>query len=321
MSVDSSAEPPAPGDDARPPERDDARPHLVLITGLSGSGKSVAAAALEDLGYHCVDNLPVSLLRTFLRDPLGHLDARVQRVAIVADARAPGFADAPTRWLDDLDRTQLDVTLVFLEADEHVLVRRYSESRRSHPLGEGERPVIEGIRRERVALAALRGVADLVFDTGSWTVHELRRALHRLFGDAPEGGRDLTVSLVSFGFKHGLPRGSDLVFDVRFLGNPYFVPELRPLTGCDAPIQDFLDAQPDFAALLDQLAELLRFLLPRYRSENRSYLTVSIGCTGGRHRSVATCERLAAHLANDGWQLRISHRDLERAGALPAARA
>ncbi|MEM1181550.1 MAG: RNase adapter RapZ [Acidobacteriota bacterium] len=297
-----------PKDAASPP----AEPRrLVLVTGLSGSGKSVAAGAFEDLGFYVVDNLPVSLLRQLLAEPEQHLPAG-RPVAVVADVRSPGFADAVPALLEAIDREQLDPIVIYLDAAEGVLVRRYSETRRSHPMGEGERPVLDGIRREKGLLASWRAAADLILETSDWSVHDMRRAIIRQFGPEESSGGPMVVSIVSFGFKHGPPAGADLMFDVRFLANPYFIPDLRDQTGRDAPVTEFLEAQDDYRELLDRLSALLEFLLPRYVHENRRYLTVAIGCTGGRHRSVATAEYLTRHLRGAGWAARLSHRDVER---------
>ena len=283
---------------------------MLLITGLSGSGKSTAANALEDIGFYCVDNLPLPLLRTFLADPAAQVGGR-RRIAVVADVRAPGFAEATPDLLSEIDRERFDFVLVFLDSSDDALLRRYSETRRSHPLGEGSRPVIDGIRRERKLLSELRGAADLVFDTSDWSVHDVRRQIQRQFADDAEREASLVVSLVSFGFKHGAPAGSDLLFDVRFLPNPYFLPALREQTGRDPAVVEFLEDQPDFGQLLERLEELLLFLLPRFRRENRSYLSIAVGCTGGHHRSVAVCESLRRRLAAAGWQVRLDHRDLD----------
>lgn len=285
-------------------------PKLVLITGLSGSGKSTAAKALEDIGYLCVDNLPLPLLRILLSDPAGHAPGR-SHIAIVTDVRVPGFAETLPQLVAEIDRNQVELLLLFLEASEESLVRRYSETRRSHPLAGGG-SLIEGIRRERTLLAELRGVADLVFETSDWSVHDVRRAVWRELADEGQADAAMVVSLASFGFKHGIPYGSDLVFDVRFLPNPHFLPGLREQTGRDKPVQAFLEEQPDFRELLSRLESFLLFLLPRYRHENRSYLTIAVGCTGGHHRSVAVCEALATRLGTKGWNVRLNHRDLER---------
>jgi UPF0042 nucleotide-binding protein len=322
-----------------PPER----LRLVLITGLSGSGKSVVAKCFEDLGYYTVDNLPLPLLREFLERP-GELVFGHERIAVVADLRAPGFAEEFPKLIAESDRTderrrgrlgaegsagqpgpadppgetgqaeppsqrcQPRPTLLFLEASDEVLVRRFSETRRPHPLAP-DQPAIAGIRRERELLAGLRPRADLVFDTSNWSIHETRTQVYRAFAAAGEEP-EMVVSLVSFGFKHGIPYGTDLLFDVRFLANPHFVEGLRELTGQDAPVVEYLAQQPDFEEVVNRLADLLAFLLPRYRRENRSYLSVAVGCTGGRHRSVAVCERLKQRLDAHGWRARLIHRDI-----------
>jgi UPF0042 nucleotide-binding protein len=283
---------------------------LVLITGLSGSGKSIVAKCFEDLGYYTVDNLPLPLLRRFLYDPLEHVPG-VDRIAVVTDVRAPGFAVEFPRLLREMDRANVDVTLLFLEASDEVLVRRFSETRRPHPLAT-DAPVIEGIRRERELLAPLRERADMVFDTSQWSVHEIRNQVYREFATHPGEEPGMVLSLVSFGFKHGIPPGTDLLFDVRYLSNPHFVPGLREQTGQDAAVLEYLRKQPDFEEIVERLTDLLVHLLPRYRRENRSYLSVAVGCTGGRHRSVAVCERLKTELEERGWPARLIHRDIAR---------
>lgn len=284
------------------------RGRLVLITGLSGSGKSSVAKCFEDLGYHTVDNLPLPLLRRFLESPLELVEGN-DRIAVVTDVRAPHFAEAFPRLLDAIDTERVEPTLLFLEASDEALVRRFSETRRPHPLA-GDRPLIEGIARERELLSELRGSADMVFDTSEWTIHEIRSQIFREFSERPGEGPALVVSLVSFGFKHGIPHGTDLLFDLRFLPNPHFVPGLREQTGQDAPVRDYLEAQAEYGETLARLADLLGFLLPRYRRENRSYLTIAVGCTGGRHRSVCMVEDLRRRLEEDGWAVRTVHRDV-----------
>jgi UPF0042 nucleotide-binding protein len=286
------------------------RARLVLITGASGSGKSVVAKCFEDLGYYTVDNLPLPLLRLFLNDPL-QLAGGLDRIAVVTDVRAPRFADEFPRLVAEIERDKVEVTLLFLEASDEVLVRRFSETRRPHPLA-ADAPVIEGIRREKEVLAELRARADLVLDTSEWSIHEIRTHVYREFSGSPGEEPGMVVSLVSFGFKYGIPYGTDLLFDARFLPNPHFVPGLRVQTGQDAAVQDYLEQQPDFMELLDRLSDLLLYLLPLYRRENRSYLSVAIGCTGGRHRSVAICERLKVRLEERGWPARLIHRDIAR---------
>ncbi|MEM6794286.1 MAG: RNase adapter RapZ [Acidobacteriota bacterium] len=296
--------------DAADRTADGALRRFVLVTGLSGSGKSVAAAAFEDLGFYCMDNLPVTLLRQLLREPDFHVGQN-RPIAVVADVRSPGFAEAVPEVLGEMDRDRLDPVIIYLDAAEDVLVRRYSETRRSHPMGEGQRPVLDGIRAERHLLAPWRAAADLILDTTDWSLHDMRGALFSKFGSGEVSG-PMEVSILSFGFKHGPPVGADLMMDVRFLDNPYFIPGLREKTGRDAEVVDFLSAQEDYRQLLEHLTDLLSFLLPRYVRENRRYLTFAIGCTGGRHRSVAAAESLTRHLTEAGWAVRLSHRDIKR---------
>jgi len=288
------------------------RARLVLITGLSGSGKTTVANCLEDLGYYVADNMPLGLLEQFLADPIRQSGGR-QRIAVVADLRCGDFAVEGPRLWRSLDRSALAPTLVFLESSEEALLRRFSESRRPHPLG-AEIPVAEAVRRERERLADLRGMADLVLDTSDWSAHEMRSLVYRRFGRELGYEPEMRVSLLSFGFKHGPPSDADLVFDVRFLPNPHYVAELRDRTGREQPVVDFLEEQKDFGDLLARLGDLVLYLLPRYRQENRSYLTIAVGCTGGRHRSVAVGERLAARLREAGWEVDLRHRELESEG-------
>jgi UPF0042 nucleotide-binding protein len=280
-----------------------------VITGLSGAGKSAAAKCFEDVGYYCLDNLPLPLLERFLNEREEMAPGR-EHIAVVADVRAPGFAEDFPRILDAHEEKN-KATLIFFEASDEILVRRFSETRRPHPLAK-DRPVLEGIQLERDLLAQLRSRADLVVDTGEWSVHDLRRHIFRDF--APEEGvhEGLVVSLTSFGFKHGIPTGTDLLFDVRFLPNPYFVPGLRELTGLDAVVKQFLEDQEEFGELAEKLGDLLLYLLPKHQRESRSYLSLAIGCTGGRHRSVAIAEEIAEILGKSGWPVQVKHRDVER---------
>ena len=295
------------------PKRTRPRIRLALITGLSGSGKSSVAKCFEDLGYYCMDNVPLSLLRPLLRDPAEHLGQEIDRLAVVTDVRAPGFAKELPALLQELDDTKVETTVLFLESSDETLGRRFSETRRRHPLAlKGDTSLHEAIVEERRLLADLRGAADMIFDTSEWSIHEIRRQVWERFAeDAPERPH-FVVSVNSFGFKHGLPYGTDLLFDVRFLENPHFVPELRALTGRDARVVQYLESGQEFNEVVERLEDLLLFLLPRYRDEKRSYLTVAVGCTGGRHRSVAVCERLAHRLDSAGWAVRVDHRDLDK---------
>lgn len=280
---------------------------FLVLTGLAGAGKSQAIHALEDLGYFCVDNLPTSLLPDLARFAENE-GAGGRLTAVVVDVRDPQFLDEFPKMLTDLRRRPSLVTsLIFLEADDGILVQRFSETRRPHPLA-ADQAAIDGIIRERTAIAQIKQMADRVVDTSDLTVHELRRAfmdLSRVGVDTP-----LVVTVLSFGFKHGVPPEADLLLDVRFLPNPHFVPELRPLTGRDQAVRDYVDNAEATRLFLDKTTDLLRFLIPRYAGEGKSYLTVAIGCTGGRHRSIAVAESLRRRLAEqEGVRLRLKHRD------------
>jgi UPF0042 nucleotide-binding protein len=284
-------------------------PEVVILTGVSGSGKSTALRALEDAGFYCVDNLPILFLEKLL-ELSGHTAGEVSRIALVVDAREGRFlADAP-RVIQEIRQQGADVEVLFLEASDESLVRRYSETRRRHPLAGETGTVPDGIAAERRALAALRAIADEVIDTTTLNVHELKRLVTRRFGTS-EGSR-LGVTVVSFGFRFGLPTHADLVLDVRFLPNPFFIPELKPHPGTDPRVASFVLGQPDAKAFLERITDLLGFLLPRYRAEGKSYLTIAIGCTGGKHRSVALASALAERLEGGGQPVRLWHRDVEK---------
>jgi RNase adapter protein RapZ len=283
-------------------------PQVVILTGVSGSGKSTALRALEDAGFYCVDNLPILFLEKLL-ELSGHTAGEVSRIALVVDAREGRFlADAP-RVIQEVRQNGSDVQVLFLDASDDSLVRRYSETRRRHPLA-GDGSVPDGISAERRALAAIKAIADEVIDTTTLNVHELKRLVTRRFA-AGEGAR-LGVTVVSFGFRFGIPTHADMVLDVRFLPNPYFIPELKPHGGTDPRVAGFVLGQPDAKAFLERLAELFGFLLPRYRTEGKSYLTIAIGCTGGKHRSVALAAALAERLEAGGQPVRLWHRDLDK---------
>jgi UPF0042 nucleotide-binding protein len=282
---------------------------FVVVTGLSGAGKSAAIRALEDLGYLCVDNLPTVMIPTLADVTLGEGET-YDRVAVVVDARNRSFLDHFESVLKSLrKRPDLGTWLIFLEASDAALLRRFSETRRPHPLAPTG-SVIEGILAERARLRPIKRMADKVLDTSDLTVHELRRAFLELSqGDGKQ--TRLTVTLLSFGYKYGIPVESDLLFDVRFLPNPYFVPGLRELTGKDAAVREYVTAAEATAPFLDKTTDLLRFLIPKYTTEGKSYLTIGVGCTGGRHRSVAVAEQLKTRLAGVArvrW--RLKHRDI-----------
>lgn len=283
---------------------------LVVISGLSGSGKSTVAKCFEDLGYYVVDNLPLSLLRRFVAEPLKFVGDE-RDIAVVTDVRAPGFSSEFPDVYKEINRQAVQLVLLFLEASDRTLVQRFSETRRPHPLTK-DLPVLEAVQKEREMLTDVRGMADMVLDTSQWSIHESRQKIYDAFGEGEEGPAAMQVSLTSFGFKHGIPMGSDLLFDVRYLPNPHFVEDLRPLTGRDEPVVRFLERTEEFGELLGRLESLLVYLLPRYDRENRSYLSIGVGCTGGRHRSVAIVEALAERLRSGGWNLRIEHRDADR---------
>lgn len=284
-------------------------PKVVILSGVSGSGKTTALRALEDAGFYCVDNLPIVFLEKLL-ELSGHTAGEVSRIALVVDAREGRFlADAP-RIIQEIREQGADVEVLFFEANDESLVRRYSETRRRHPLAGDGGTVPDGIAAERRALADLKAIADEVVDTTTLNVHELKRLVSRRFA-AGDGVR-LGVTVVSFGFRFGIPTHADLVLDVRFLPNPFFIPELKPYPGTDPRVAEFVLGQPDAKAFLDRVAELCGFLLPRYRAEGKSYLTIAIGCTGGRHRSVALSAALAERLSSGGQPVRLWHRDVEK---------
>ncbi len=279
------------------------RPPLLLVTGLSGAGRTTALRALEDAGYEAVDNLPLSLLA-----PL--VSAAADRpVAVGIDTRTRAFdPDALVRRIRAMSRIGQEVRLLFIECDEPELVRRFNETRRRHPLAP-DRPVADGIARERLLLAGLRGAADLVIDTTSQSPHDLRRLISAHFG--LQGPSGLALILQSFSYAKGLPRDADIVFDLRFLRNPHWQPELRASDGREAAVQAFIRGDEGYQPAYEHIVALLLSSLPGYRREGRAYLTVAFGCTGGRHRSVAMAEAVASALADAGWSYRLMHRDLD----------
>ncbi len=282
---------------------------VVIVTGLSGSGKSTAIHVLEDLGYYCIDNLPVVLIPRFLELCESSLET-LSRVALGVDIREGDFLAAFPSVLEELRSNGYRVQLLFLDASEDVLARRFSETRRPHPLG-GDGGLLAGIQRERAELEELRGLADRILDTSAMNVHQLRDGLRTAF-DSADSVSGLRLLLMSFGFKFGVPNNVDMVFDVRFLSNPYFVDDLRELTGVDEAVASYVLDRDEASGFLARTQELLRFTLPLHHGEGRSYLTVGVGCTGGRHRSVAMAERLAADLRDDGHRVEVRHRDLQR---------
>ncbi|GKS65083.1 nucleotide-binding protein [Nitrospira sp.] len=286
-----------------------ARLNLVIISGLSGSGKSYALKAFEDAGYFCIDNLPPALLPTFV-DLCDQQHNEIANVALGIDVRERVFFSDLVGILERVKTMGHVVKLLFFEAREEVLIRRFSESRRPHPLLP-HLPVLEGIRFEKERLAELRRRADRIIDTSDLTVHELGELLAKE-SQRESSERRLTISLLTFGYKFGVPYDIDLLFDVRFLKNPFFVPDLKPLPGTDSRVRHFVLTDPEATAFVDHVDNLLKFLLPLYQRERRSYLTVAIGCTGGRHRSVAIASHLCENLGTVGYKVGLKHRDIDK---------
>ena len=280
---------------------------LVILTGLSGSGKLSALKAFEDLGYYSVDNLPLELVTQFA--DLVRQSVEIERAALVVDVREGMRLDEFPEILKKVSRV-LPTRVVFLEASEDALIRRFSETRRPHPMGRAE-TVLKSIRAERKRLDPIRNVADIVLDTTKFNVHELRAHIIAQF-EREESDRNLTISSNSFGFKNGVPTDADLVFDVRFLPNPHFVPEFRKLTGRHPKVAKYVRDFPQTAEFLDKTTEMLKFLLPHYIEEGKSYLTVAFGCTGGQHRSVFIAEEMKKRLAAAGYRVKTTHRDMPR---------
>ncbi|MGI9017046.1 MAG: RNase adapter RapZ [Euzebya sp.] len=281
------------------------QPTIVIITGLSGAGRTTAAKVLEDIGYFVIDNMPPQLLDSVVELATGP-GADVNRIALVIDVRGRQFFGDLRQSIRSVEERGLSVRVLYLEASTQSLVQRYEAGRRVHPLA-GEDRVIEGIAREKELLAVLRAEADLVIDTTRLNVHQLRDKIVDAFGDTTD--TVMVTNLVSFGFKHGTPRDADMVLDVRFLPNPHWVPELKPYTGLDEPVRDYVLGQTDAKEFLDHLFPLLDLMVPAFRREGKRYLTIAMGCTGGKHRSVALTEELARHLRGGGQTVQVNHRD------------
>jgi UPF0042 nucleotide-binding protein len=277
---------------------------LVIITGMSGSGKASVLKAFEDLGFYCVDNLPVGLIPRFAE--LVGQSSEIERTALVVDVREGTQLEALPSIVKSVKRL-LPTRMIFLEADESILLRRYSETRRPHPLG-AHSPVKSSLAAERRHLRPIRAMADLVIDTSRFNVHELRSYITERF-QKHESDKNLMVSCVSFGFKHGVPEDADLLFDVRFLPNPHFVPEFRPLTGLNPKVAKYIRSFPQTREFIERISELLVYLLPHYIREGKSYLTISFGCTGGQHRSVMISEEVSKRLRRAGYRVKVVHRD------------
>lgn len=291
---------------AKPPSRRDSR-QLVILTGLSGSGKSTVLKAFEDMGFYCVDNLPVELIPIFAElHSAGEGD--LTRAALLVDAREGAQLQKLPALLKHL-RKDHPITLVFIDANDDALLRRFSETRRPHPLGK-ELSVRESLHHERAIMEPIRKLADVVIDSTHFNVHELRTFITTRFKTPDK--RPMLVSLVSFGYKYGVPSDSDLVFDVRFLPNPHFVPGLRRYTGKDPKVRKYIESFPQTGEFLRRIEGLLVYLIPHYIHEGKSYLTISIGCTGGKHRSVMLAEQLKKSLEKRGFSSKVTHRDIEK---------
>ncbi len=293
---------------------DPVRRQVALVTGLSGAGRTSVLRVLEDLGWETVDNPPLAVVGALLET-----HDQASPLAIGVDSRRGNFDAAAAAALVETVRADpgLDVTVVFLTADEETLLRRYTETRRRHPMARAG-GVLEGVQRERALFAPLEAIADVVLDTSDMPLPDLRAAVEKRFAVARDSA--LWIGVVSFSFARGLPKEADLVFDVRFLKNPHYVPSLKPQTGLDQAVADYVAADPDFAAFFGRMTGLLDPLLPRFVSEGKKYLTIAIGCTGGRHRSVMVASRLGAHLRERGWRVAVVHRDIP-AGAETGAAA
>jgi UPF0042 nucleotide-binding protein len=286
-----------------------APPQFLIITGLSGSGKSGVTKCFEDLGYFCVDNLPAKLIPTFVQ-LCTKPGAEIRRVAMTMDIRERDFIQDFPGIYNSMKSDGYDFSILFLEASDEVLVRRFSETRRPHPLA-FDRPILQGIAEERDRLQPVRDLADIIIDTSNLNIHELREHINKIYSPGDET-RQLIISLISFGYKYGIPFNSDILFDVRFLPNPFFVQELKDKTGLDATVQDYVFQHEEWKQFREKLADLLFFLLPRFVKEGKAYLTLSIGCTGGKHRSVAITDYLEKLLKEEGFTVRSKHRDINK---------
>lgn len=283
---------------------------FVIISGMSGAGKSKAASFMEDMGFFCVDNLPAPLITKFAELGMAG-NGEYGRVVLVSDVRSGANFDGLFQALEDLRRMKCPYSILFMDAGDETIIKRYKETRRSHPLADECDSLEQAIALERRSMAALKARADHIIDTSELSTAKLKGELNRLFGHGQKGD-GMQVNVTSFGFKHGLPRTADLVFDVRFLPNPYYIPQLRPLTGLDQGVQDYVFDSPQTGEFLTRLTVLLDFLLPRYVEEGKTELVLAVGCTGGHHRSVAVAHELAQHIRALGYQTDENHRDLGR---------
>ncbi|MBL7180848.1 MAG: RNase adapter RapZ [Pseudomonadota bacterium] len=282
---------------------------IIIITGLSGSGKSTAIAALEDVEFYCVDNMPVALLPKFLELPI-QSGTEIAGLAFVMDLREKGFLSKYTSIFESIRKKGHNFIILFLEADEDILLHRYSQTRRHHPLSQGK-SLLDGIRMEKEQLKNLRKAADKIIDTSHYNAHELKSILkdivHKSVKLAP-----MKINILSFGFKYGIPSDADLIIDVRFLANPHFVPELKDLNGKDAEVKNYVLNNDESRRFLQKYLDLLDYLIPLYEKEGKAYLTIAVGCTGGRHRSVTIAESILEHITKSEKKIIVTHRDIEQ---------
>lgn len=281
---------------------------FVIVTGLSGAGKTQATRTLEDLGYFCVDNLPPKLISKFA-DACLQSDGKIDKVALVIDIRGGIFFDDLFESLEELKKNNFTYEILFLEASDEVLIKRFKEARRSHPLSPGGR-IITGIEDERKKLREIKNRADNIIDTSKYAIKDLKEKLNLLYGTGEISNKQLKLTILSFGFKYGIPTDSDLVFDVRFIPNPFYIPELKPYSGNDKPVQDYVLQQEETKGFLVRLKDMLEFLIPNYIKEGKRQLIISIGCTGGRHRSVAIANAVYEVLNGTQYDVNIEHRDI-----------
>ena len=282
---------------------------FIIVTGLSGAGKSEATKSLEDMGYFCVDNLPPTLIRKFA-DVCMQSEGKIDKVALVIDIRGGVFFDDLFASLKELSKEQFKYEILFLDASDEVLVKRFKEKRRSHPLA-GSGRVIGGIELERNKLREVKDSADIIIDTSKYKIGDLREEMMKHFGDEKLPEKQMSITILSFGFKYGIPVDSDLVFDVRFIPNPFYIPELKPFSGLDEPVRDYVMQQSETTTFLEKIGDMLEFLIPNYKKEGKRQLIISIGCTGGRHRSVAIANEIYQSLHQKDYNVYIEHRDIK----------
>ena len=281
---------------------------FIIVTGLSGAGKTEATRSLEDMGYFCVDNLPPKLIPKFA-EACVQSQGKIDKVALVIDIRGGIFFDDLFESLNYLKAQEFKYEILFLDASDEVLVKRFKESRRSHPLAPGSR-IITGINEERKKLREVKDRADIIIDTSKYAIKDLREEMNKNYGNAQQPQKDLSITVLSFGFKYGIPVDADLVFDVRFIPNPFYIPKLKPFSGNDEPVRDYVLAQEETKGFIKRTDELLEFLIPHYKKEGKRQLIVSVGCTGGRHRSVAIANSLYETLSKRNYSVSVEHRDI-----------